>query len=295
MLDPRAIDDMADKASVKVPLRRMLSALHYAYPAIVFLYYMSASSFAICTLQTKISKQQHPRRRVITWLLALVILTYFSELLALGTRGLALREFPIADQDTVISLLSCALAYGVVFAGLVDFKHPVWYPYTGAFGVALIFEPVVQVVSWITRSPKSLDWAEIFEILAVTVRYLTVASALVLHYMGNHTAKPEQGTDSERQSLLRANGNANEADVNAQAERSQNNYGATSNSNNDSDSDSDSDGDENPWASRQKKASKRMEKRLKENGNWVTYAKSYLVVRNPPVVSVGCVMSDGMH
>jgi hypothetical protein len=282
MADPYDTD-MADTA-VGMPLRQVLASLHYAYPTAIFLYYMATSTIAVCTLQTRSSEQGHPRRRVITWLFVFVILTYFAQLLALATQGFIQHMFPPADQDTIIGLLSCALAFGVVFAGLSDATNPVWYPYLGPFGIALVLEPTIEVLSLKVRPAGPLDYAGLFDISTVAVRYLSIILALAFYFEGYRSSREEKCTDSERQSLLKTNGHTgNASDSEDQSEGSQQgSYGATSDASTDDSQSSDTDGDENPYERRQRQASEQMEKRLKEKGNWVTYAKSF-VVRTEPV------------
>ncbi|KAK4240854.1 hypothetical protein C8A03DRAFT_12866 [Achaetomium macrosporum] len=281
MADPYDTD-VADKAA-ELPLRQVLASLHYAYPTTVFVYYILTSTIAVCTLQTKSAEQAHPRRRAITWLLMFVILTYFAQLIALGIQGLVRNMFPLADQDTIIGLMSCALAFGVVFAGLSDAAKPVWYPYMGSLGLALVFEPVVETLSLMLRPAEPLDFVGFFDISAVTARYLAVILAVALYFEGTRSARQEKGTDSERQSLLKANGHSSRHDSSDSDDHSdgaqQNGYGATSDASTDSNqsSSSDTDDDETPYERRQRQASEQMEKRLKEKGNWVTYAKSFLV------------------
>ncbi|KAH6853377.1 hypothetical protein B0I37DRAFT_5154 [Chaetomium sp. MPI-CAGE-AT-0009] len=277
MADPYGLDAADEPA--RLPLRQVLASLHYAYPTTVFIYYMVTSTVAICTLQTRSSEDAHPRRRPITWLLVLVILTYFAQLLALAIQGAVQHVFPFADQDTIIGLMSCALAFGVVFAGLSEAANPVWYPYIGSFAIALILEPVVGAVSLMARPAGPLKFIELFDTSILAVRYLAVILAVVFYLEGSRRAREEKGTDSERQSLLKANGHAShDSDSDDQGNGTQQNgYGATSDGSTDSNQSSDTDDDENPYERRQRQASEQMEKRLKEKGNWVTYAKSFRV------------------
>ncbi|KAL2257710.1 hypothetical protein VTK26DRAFT_9274 [Humicola hyalothermophila] len=271
--------DMIDK-SAGLSMRRTLMVLRYAYPTAVFAYYMGTSAIAVCTLQTKSAEPSHPRRRIITWLLIFAILTYFAQLLALMIGGLIQHVFPPADQDTIIGLLSCALAFGVVFAGLAEAAKPVWYSYTGSFGLALVFEPIMTALSLKVRPARPFDFGEFFDISTIAIRYLAVVLALAFYFEGTRTSKTETGTDSERQSLLKTNGNAGHASHSeGRSDGSQQgNYGATSSASSDrSQSSDDTDTDESPYERRRRQASERAEKRLKEQGNWVTYAKSFLV------------------
>lgn len=270
------------------PLRHVLTSIHYAYPTTILVYYMAASTVAICTLQTRSSEHAHPRRRTITWLLMSVILTYFAQLAALGIQGAVQHIFPLAAQDTIIGLMSCALAYGVVFAGLSDADNPVWYPYIGSLALALVFEPAVGVLTMLVRPAEPLNFTDFFDISALAVRYLAVLLALAFYFEGNRSAPQEKGTDAEHQSLLKTNGHANhDPDSEEQGDGAQQNgYGTASDASTDSATDSnqssDTDDDENPYERRQRQASEQMEKRLKEKGNWLTYAKSFMVRNFPP-------------
>jgi hypothetical protein len=88
--------------------------------------------------------------------------------------------------------------------------------------------------------------------------------------------------------LLKTNGHAShDSDSEGQADAAQpNGYGTASDASTDSTTDSnqssDTDDDENPYERRQRQASEQMEKRLKEKGNWLTYAKSFMVGNLPP-------------
>lgn len=279
MADPYDAE-MADRAAAALPLRQVLTSLHYGYPTTIFVYYMVTSTIAVCTLQTRSSEQKHPRRRAISWLLMFIILTYFTQLLTLVAQGIAQHVFPPAEQDVVIGLLSGALVFGVVFAGLSEAANPVWYPYVGSFGLALVFEPAIQALAFAVRPAGPLTYAGFFDMSAVAARYLALVLAVAFYFEGRSSSRREKGTDSERQSLLKANGNAGQHDSDSE-DRSdggrQNGYGATSDSSTDASQSSDTDSDESPWERRQRQASEQMEKRLKEKGNWVTYAKSFMV------------------
>jgi hypothetical protein len=270
------------------PLRHVLTSLHYAYPTTILVYYMAASTVAVCTLQTRSAEHAHPRRRTITWLLMSIIVTYFAQLVALGIQGAVHRIFPLAEQDTIIGLMSCALAFGVVFAGLSDANNPVWYPYVGSLGLALLFEPAIGVLTVLVRPAEPLKFTDFFDISALATRYLAVLLALGFYFEGSRGSQQEKGTDSERQSLLKTNGHAShDSDSEGQADAAQpNGYGTASDASTDSTTDSnqssDTDDDENPYERRQRQASEQMEKRLKEKGNWLTYAKSFMVGNLPP-------------
>lgn len=274
----------ADMASQ--PSGPALASLHYAYPTAIFAYYITSSTIAVCTLQTRSSEQSHGRRRVIIWLLLFSILTYLAQLLVLLVQAIIQHTFP-SEQDTIIGLLSSILVFGVEFAGLSDSLKPVWYPFTGSFAMALVFEPAIQALSLTARQPGPLSTAEFFDFSAAAARYLAFVMALVFYLEGNWAAKREKGSDSERQSLLKSNGlngaphGSKVADDSAGGDQEQDGYGSTSDNSTEESADatksSAAETPESPWERREREGREQMEKRLKEKGNWFTYAKSFLV------------------
>ncbi|KAK1755178.1 hypothetical protein QBC47DRAFT_301773 [Echria macrotheca] len=277
MLDPYDADLTEQQASGAA-----LASLHYAYPITVFSYYMVSSTIAICTLQTSSSEEAHPRRRIIKWLLLFCVLSYLVQLLAMLVEAITQKTFDL-EQDVIINLLSCILVFGLEFAGLSDSPKVVWHPIIGSIGLALVFEPIIECLSMLSRPSESILPAEFLDIGIVSVRYLAFALATVFYFEGGWNAKKEKGTDSERQGLLGADGqsgdeNGSKAD---QANEQQNGYGTNASSTTESSGEGNqtatTERPESPWERRQREAREQMEKRLKEKGNWFTYAKSFLV------------------
>jgi hypothetical protein len=282
MIDPY-YTGLADQASGPA----ILASLHYAYPTTVFIYYLVSSMVAVCTLQTRSSDQSHGRQSIIKWFFLLSVLTYLVQLLALMAQGVAHDRFPL-EQDLTIGLLSCILVFGVEFAGLADSPNPVWYPFVGSLGIALVIEPIIEGLSAISRPSGPLGFIEFFDISIVGVRYLAFISALVLYCEGAWNAKKEKGTDAERQSLLKSVENGEVADGHkdptdqAGEVPQQDGYGTASEASDEDESadttkTSSTERVESPWERREREAREQMEKRLKEKGNWFTYARSFMV------------------
>ncbi|KAK4658476.1 hypothetical protein QC762_102140 [Podospora pseudocomata] len=278
---------MADPYDADVPeeespiFRHLLASLHYGYPAAVFIYYTISSTIAVCTLQTRSTAESkdHPRRRFISWLLMLGILSWFAQLGYLLFVAVAEEKFPPAEQDVIIGLLSCALVFGVQFAGLWEAeKAVVLWPYMGSVGMGMVFEPVLVWLTWKTRvETGGLGFRKIFDFSAAGARWAAFGLVLMFYFEGVWNVKREKATDMERQGLLnKTNGHVNGVESDGE-ERSQNGYGATSDSSTDASQSPTTDAVESPWERRERQANEAMEKRLKEKGNWVTYAKSFLV------------------
>jgi hypothetical protein len=273
-----------------------LVSLHYAYPIIVFGYYIVSSTIAICTLQTKSSESKTLLRRMIMCLLFFNILTYFAQLFTILIRALVNREFP-GDQDTIIGLLSCILVFGLEFAGIADNEKPVWYPYTGSFIIAVVFESSIEALLLLSSQDLPVH-QRIINMVAVASRCTTFAAAVVVYFTISYRDSRENGTDAERQTLLNKASQVPASTAESDSENGQSSgYGstaATSDASTDVSTDATDDTDasrspvtetpESPWERRERQANEQMEKRLKEKGNWFTYAKSFLVSASLPAV-----------
>lgn len=276
MPDPE--DGSLAHASLDPRVKQALFCLHYGYPTAVFAYYIISTTLAVCTLQTKSAQENHGRRRFILWLLVFIILTYVMQLIDLGIRSFTQHRLP-AEQDVTIGLLSCILVFGVEFAGLVHSKAPVWYPFIGSFVMALLFEPLIAALSFLARPPSTLTYSDIFSISTIAARYLALTLAVAAHIEATCSFRREKGTDAERQGLLKASNSSSTTEVSANqdGENSTDGYGSTSTNSTDESSSPSNDRVESPYERRQRQAAELMEKRLKEKGNWVTYAKSFMV------------------
>lgn len=259
-------------------VEQALFCLHYGYPTAVFAYYIISTTLAVCTLQTKSAQENHGRRRFILWLLVFIILTYVVQLIDLGIGSFAQHRLP-AEQDVTIGLLSCILVFGVEFAGLVHSKAPVWYPFIGSFVMALFFESLIAALSFLGRPRSKPNYSDIFIISTIAARYLAITLAIAAHIEVTCRFRLEKGTDAERQGLLKASNNnsTTEVSVNQDGDNSTNGYGSNTTTATSESSSPPNDRVESPYERRQRQAAELMEKRLKEKGNWVTYAKSFMV------------------
>lgn len=258
-----------------------LLSLRYAYPTVIFCYYIISSTLAVCTLQNKFSRSQHFRRTDIQAILLFSILTYVVQIASLLIRSLVAREF-LFRQDAIIGLLSCILVFGVELTSLFDSENPVWYPYIGSYLIALVFEPAIEVLSILDRPCcGAVGHAEFIDIATVATRYASLLLVLALYFGLPCKKVRESGSDTERQPLIRKDGEPS-AGAGPQAEGEQTGgYGAASDTSKDTAQTESAENAESPWERRERRASEQMEKRLKEKGNWIAYARSFLVRHDP--------------
>jgi hypothetical protein len=207
-------------------------------------------------------------------LLLFAVLTYLVQVLAILAQSLIQGEF-LGHEDAVIGLLSCILIFGAELASLSDAKHRVWYPYIGSYLIALVVEPVIETLAFLVRPPAAFTYIEFTDVIAVTARYFSLVLVLALYFGYRNRGRNKDGKDTERQSLLKNGDPAGRAAEDPE-EGQGTDYGSTSDSSTDA-SQSLPDNAESPWERREREASEQMEKRLREKGNWFTYAKSLLV------------------
>ncbi len=297
------------------PVDMALISLHYAYPVVVFGYFVVSSAIAVLTLS---DKKKHPRRRPLLVLMLLTVLSYIAQIITITIPYLFGEEW-LGQQDAVISLLSCILAFGLQLVLLSDGEEVAWYPFIGPYLIALGFEPALEIVALFSRDGTPLSGPELAQLIVIAFRFLAIGLVVATYFSWRNIQDPKDATDSERQPLIPKNPDGTPAQ-NTEEESSQpsSSYGSTmttvtdnaddssTDDSNGSDSESSSEStkkkrskskngkakdgkskdgkfkesentNELPWERRERKRREEMEKRLKENGNWFDYAKRFLV------------------
>ncbi|KAK3329366.1 hypothetical protein B0H66DRAFT_596950 [Apodospora peruviana] len=276
--------DLAKAAAVQRPdgvdtvgndlVVQSLVGIHYALPAAVFVYYAVSYTFAICTLQTVSSEENHGRRRTLMWCLFFGTLTYVAQLLSLLFQTTMQHRFPV-DHETIIGLLSCILVFGLQFSVILETSKPVWYPYTGSLLLGLVFETVTTVLALTARPQKPLDFVGMFDISVAAVRYLTFLVALAASFGGRCHWRRKKGADFEREALLEANGHTTTDASDEQTNgNGQANYGTTPIN---TSKPAEASTKETPWQKRRNRDKALMDKALQENGSWLMYAKRFTI------------------
>lgn len=165
-------------------------------------------------------------------------------------------------------MISSTIAFGIQALALTDAKFPVWYPYYGTWFIGVTVEPILAVLSNLYDSPKSpFDY---ITIVIQAARISTFIALIVLFFTLRNDKKEYDNADAERQSLLRKK----LAPKPSSSEDSTKGYGATTSKDDDSEDDESS---QDSWLAKQKKAQDLIQKRLKQDGNWFTYAKGFAV------------------
>jgi hypothetical protein len=209
----------------------------------------------------------------------LSILTYLAQAVVIFVSSAIANKW-LGQQDTIIGLLSCILVFGVELAALSDSPEPVWHPYVGSYVIALVFEPVIAVVSFLFREKSPCTPVEVVDTLAIAIRYFCQVLIVSSYFYRRKDEVQDSGSDSERQSLLQKSSDSHGGVVDA-SDDADDTYGSTTYTSSNT-MVSPADNPESPWERRERQANEQMEKRLKENGNWFTYAKSFLVSNANP-------------
>lgn len=263
------------------PPDRALEGLHYLYPAVVFTYFIIASSVSVCTLQTlKASiqpKNQRVPRQTVLNIILLTLVTYLAQLATVVIRSVIAKSW-LGREDVVVGWLSCFMVYGVQSALLAQTEHPVWYPFYGTWLLALTCE-IALAVLYFAYGRKSLSGLPSLAHFGLcTLRASLLLLLAVAYFSRRDGATRVQSSDEERQSLLDSNGSAQQPELstNGSTTARQNqdqDYGSTQRS----DTATKKQPDEFPYERRLREGRERREKRLQEEGNWFTYVRKFLV------------------
>ncbi|KAM7206937.1 hypothetical protein V8F33_000036 [Rhypophila sp. PSN 637] len=258
----------------------VLEILRYAYPITIFVYYIVCTVASIVTLQTMAPKETRIRRHLIMYLMSFNIFAYLAQVSTLIFDSLV-RQKLAADQDSVVGLLSSILVFGMELALLSDTDKPVWYPLTGSFALAVVFEAAIGGLYLTTLSQEEvLTTAWFVEVSLIAARLLAYAVAFFSSIENFGRWRKEKATDAERQSLLKADDPEEQA--NGEGEDG---YGSTSDSSSTSSQAtavSNTQTASKPkfesfWQKADRIAAERKEKALKENGSWFAYVKRFMI------------------
>ncbi|KAI1453475.1 hypothetical protein F4805DRAFT_470067 [Annulohypoxylon moriforme] len=266
-------------------LQRVQSTLHYVYPLVVFLYFAVTSAVAICTLQASDStKSTHVRRRVIYYLLLCFVSTFVAQVILKVVEIVVWGRWP--SQDTIIGLLSCILTFGIEQNSLGIDSGVVWYPFYGSWIIASVLEPVNAALLFIvaqnpiTTTPiTTFDTSSIFlhlDAAIAIIRCVLISSALLAYFLWRES-EADVDEDEERAPLIpkpdqRSNDTNNSTDSGYGTNSDATNTEATNTETANSPSDV-----ESPWERQQRISQEKIEKRLKNEGNWISYAKGFLI------------------
>ncbi|KAL6821607.1 hypothetical protein V8C40DRAFT_55137 [Trichoderma camerunense] len=248
----------------------VLVALKYLYPAVVFLYYLTSSVLASCTLQalkkTQDAQPERPSRRAVIYILGFFLSTYGAQLITLGTQSVIQRSAPLEHQ--VINYLSCILVFGILCIQLIESDTIVWFPFRGSWFIALLFELAIAILTAVNSRQANLNS---YDILHITFFCLRLASLIILvawTCFALWTNSNPSLFDEETQPLLQPNGEHPDAQAATGEHANSSSYGSTTQG----------DAEETHWERRQREGKAELEKRLQKDGNWVEYAKGFKIL-----------------
>lgn len=255
-----------------------IAALHYTFPALVFFYFVVSLTITVCTLQTQSLKvkDQHVRRDIILALILSIIGTYIAEAVTIVVKSwFKTKWFP--GQDQIVYLIGSIIVFGVQALALVDTKFPVWYPYYGTWLAGILMEVSLIVVPNVFQHLESP-----FDLVVIVIQGVRICIFVVLpclYFSLRNRREEYDNSDAERQSLLRkrlAPKPSSSEDLTSDS----NGYGATADTvgqESDTAEDASDAGSEDSWLEEQQKAQELIAKRLKNDGNWWTYAKGFSI------------------
>ncbi|EFZ03221.2 ABC transporter [Metarhizium robertsii ARSEF 23] len=239
--------------------------LYYAYPGAVFSFFLAASLFSVCTLHNLRHewqlKAESSGQQYVVGALSIFNLTYLVQLICLVVFNGADEQWPPAEHS-VVGNLSCLLVFGIQLSWLSTATDLVWYPYQGAWIIALAFETTLGAFGAVQSHTKTLSRHHTVELVLTILRCVLLLVLVFWAFFWRCVQAIHHRSDEEHQPLL--------ADA---ANGTPSGYGSTS----DTEAASDEEAEYN-WERREREAKEIMEKRLKEGGNWFTYAKGFMVL-----------------
>lgn len=256
-------------------LQATLVVLHYAYPAVIFLYFLVASLVSVCNVQTGKKavecKKNRPSQRTVYILSALSILTFAGQLGVIGTQALLSRVWPTED-DIIIGHLSCILVFGILVGQHSDDENATSYPFVGSWLLGFLFEIIIISLSAFDDVFVAFQSFDIIDMALVSTRCLIF---LILAGLYSFATTDKVGTDEERQSLLPKDTATCPGSSAGQSQNSQESgYGSTLQA----EEESTEEAPEYNWERREREAKEAMKKRLEEGGNWIEYAKGFKIL-----------------
>ncbi|CAN8098919.1 unnamed protein product [Discula destructiva] len=243
----------------------LLVSLYYAFPTLVFVYFLVSLAVATCTWQKPAALGQHPRQRLIKCLMAATAITYAAQYI------LALTHWHTAQRHTTVSLLACAMVYGLEFLILRDTPNPVWPTYIGSFAIGLVIEPLLLALSISAPFHSQPRYIWPLNAFFLALRLACLILSLIAHFSWKQHRSSKGGSSSEHQPLLRKRPGGNSEDTLVVTE-----YGSTDADLEEASKSSTKD-PESEWERSQREAEEQVDKRLQQSGNWLVYAKSFVL------------------
>ena len=159
-----------------------------------------------------------------------------------------------ATKDNNVYVLSGALLWTIFFASVVSTQQRPWYPYTGAWSLTLCADAVIATLTATHLVPRTgSEWTFI---ALQFVRDLVILVLLVLYYILRGSAP---GTDEETTPLLESERRPSDPSSSVTA------------------NEADEDEDEDEHDKKFKEQVAKLEARLKQDGNWLTYVRGFSV------------------
>ncbi|KAL9118419.1 MAG: hypothetical protein Q9187_005037 [Circinaria calcarea] len=276
-------------------LQHAVEAIHYLAPCVQFVYFYLAIAVSLSAIpKVEVKQRKVAPRNALLLTTALVILTYVSSFKhsslwsaanvhQVGEAVLVIAQIftgdgPMATKDHNIYALSSIIVWFAVLAVLLSSEHPKWWPFCGFWFFALATDLILLGLSMCNFWPSNqLEYAQIgFQILRLCLLF----AHFILYIAVGRNESRSSREDEEAAPLL---GHAQENSGDTQKSGSSSGYGSAS-ADNASKSvsgtirdDDDDDDDETKETKKEREKIRRMHDRMREKGNWLTYAREFLI------------------
>ncbi|KAF1352244.1 putative ABC transporter [Delphinella strobiligena] len=246
-----------------------LEALHWAGPAGVAIYYLTARTIAFCMLQMpKRNAGSRLRNQVSTTISALVLAVVLVQALVYLARVVQESDSrqTVDGNSTTVYLFSSALLWAVLLTGLLPFQSRVWYPHVGAWTLSFVTDGSLLLLGRDRTSKAGNDTVENMLQIARVVSLLALVASALAFTVSERCA----GSQEDIEPLLTVDtmdpGNGQRQGIA---------YGSVSPSDSE-DVDLDTDDEEDP--ERAKELKEQQQQRLAERGSWLAYLRDFRVL-----------------
>ncbi|MCJ1473824.1 hypothetical protein MMC13_002476 [Lambiella insularis] len=246
-----------------------VEVLHYVTPFAVALYYVIATAVGICMLQSSTHDGKSPHTAILV-VMFVVMVTYICED-GIILSQLSAADNPLATTDSNIYVLASLLVWFVLTATLLTSESYLWYPYCGSWLITLFSEILVVSLNLSHFHPSSRHQYAQIALGALRMILLVCLPALTLFYLRPKNSEPHN--DEESVSLLK-----HAQEISPESQKSAGSYGSTATCVTTGTISTTAEGADRLAQEEDKKdreGRQRVQKRLKETGNWWAYAKSY--------------------
>ncbi|RKF56427.1 Heavy metal tolerance protein [Erysiphe neolycopersici] len=145
----------------------IVKTIHYAFPILALLYFLTASIIAFCTMHTAPIHQDNDyvgKKFIIAWI-STVTFVYLPKKITQAIRHVAqgIMTGIYLEQDEMVYMIMSGVTYGVEALVLIEYHHPSWHPYSVTWKFAFIVEFSLMIIHHASHCDPKFHMVSLFE------------------------------------------------------------------------------------------------------------------------------------